>query len=643
MEKDGNGRTTRLEHPEFRKFVCETLADTEAAVLRADNTSEENLRKRIDKIAEHTDGDMRLMILRRIDHKLETQKELSFYIRNKLNDCSIEQLVRIGMLEAWGEAGLEHFSQDGKLRLATLDYLTSPSNQKSILGGTYTERQKQEKLRRNHENFWDLPFEGRQAAIEKVLFPVHENTQEAFDKNMQYAMDKIFPPKNGKNNPMGRVIIDSFLQVSDLAEKRLLLSAMLVGAEPAERGKYSEGKALSRLRILGPAGEKLVQAIHSHSSTPEHIRAEIGDSKSSKYEIPRYKIHEWLERFGPDTNPNNPKTVHVGPVLGVGAYGAAVALEKEDETKTACTLLKPSADQAESMFGKFSEATQIMIGQKPQLRPVVGMIEQAKANSAPEINMEHAAKQEEVAKQTNGFRVMIDGVPVEFETARWVGHGERYKETEIVEGEHFNDLPENTSTEREIKWRAATAMLAKKMYILMSGRPSDHDQHGAQQRISTVFDEGDSVNPSRIVTREFDHGGQAIKPPATADKQLMSTMIARTAKRSVGWFGTGIRKKGFAATFGKEINKAILKYPSQEMQISEFNRDVLALQDAYQVAERLKPGTARAVLSAVFNTGDIDPDIRKALRTELGALGLRKLKKPGRVKMSIKIIPPAKR
>jgi len=624
----------RLEQPEFREFVVQTYVDAAAKELGKDNDQNRmRIRRRIEDIFKDTSGDVRFGLLTRLADATETQRELTLEIQQKLQDCSIEQLVKSKMSAAMGEVMLDQCSRDETLRIASLEYLTTPLTERSLhtyktalttfaKKNEHAEKNKEllnslandpsqiESLRSFHENFWAFPFEGRQLGLEKILFPVHEKTGKEFDRNMRYAMDKVFPSSFNSNDRSGRDIVQAFLQVCDEAERRLLLSAMLVATEPGvdtHKGR-NVGKTLNQLKALGPAGDKLLQAIHSHPSTPENIREEIGESKSNSQWVPRWKIFEWLKDFGPDTAPGNPKTVRVGKLLGVGAYGATVALEKENNQLTACTLLKPAADTlAETMFDRFKDAAEILLTKRTRMQPVREMIAQAGRMSKIETDMSVAESQAKVAAENyNGMKVSVNGQEFTFRTANWVGSGKRYKETEVIEGKHFNELPTDTEVNRSFKANAARAQLAAEVYLRLTGKAVDHDRHGAQQRIK-----GTHIGI-------FDHGGQAVAAPTESEKRLMARVIVSTMKANYGWFGYLGKPLGTALT---QAIQQTGKTPEDREYLASMQRDVLALGDFVKTAvEFAKPGenVMKEVIGAVLRTGHADPVIMDEIKQNLG-------------------------
>lgn len=625
---------SRLEQPDFRDAIVRQYVDTEREIIGKENAKNQTqIRYTVAQIMEKTKGDARYSILTRLADKLETQKDITIEIQKQLKEESLEKLVKSKMTAALGETFLEECSKDPKMRLATLEFFTNARTSQSVhkfqkslvefsrkneLGEDKKDKiayhmhnvASTEEMNLLHQNFWSLPFEGRQLALDKILFPVHEKTEADFNRNMKYALDKVFTSSLNSNDRIGRDIVQSFLSVCDEDERRLLLSAMLVANEPGtEKGKTRNvGKTLNQLKALGPAGDKLLQAIHSHPSTPENIREEIGESKSNSQWVPRWKIFEWLESFGPDREVGASPTVHVGKLLGVGAYGATVALEKADGQHTACTLLKPSAEAlASGMFEKFGAASEVLIEKRKNMKPVREMIGQAGRMSKIETDMSIAKSQAEVAaKNYNGMRVTVDGQEFTFETAKWVGNGQRYKETAIVDGLHFNELPTGTEAERSFKHRAAMAQLGAEVYLRLTGKAVDHDRHGAQQRILGT----------RIGV--FDHGGQAVVAPTIAEKRLLAQVLTNTIKSNYGFFGH----------FGTPLSTALMneiqragKTSEDREYLSAMQRDILALGDFVKGAVETagpKQNVMKDIIGAVIRSGDMDPVITDEIKKNLG-------------------------
>jgi|GEM_PF-3607441 len=123
----------RLEQPEFREFAVQTYVKTSSMALGKENAQTHgNIRNTIDHIFENTSGDVRYSLLTRMADATETQRKLTFDIQKKLGDNAIDQIVKTKMSAALGEGMLDLCSRDEKMRIATLDYMTTPLTERSL-------------------------------------------------------------------------------------------------------------------------------------------------------------------------------------------------------------------------------------------------------------------------------------------------------------------------------------------------------------------------------------------------------------------------------------------------------------------------------------------------------------------------------
>ncbi|MDR3492779.1 MAG: hypothetical protein P4M12_12200 [Gammaproteobacteria bacterium] len=149
--------------------------------------------------------------------------------------------------------------------------------------------------------------------------------------------------------------------------------------------------------------------------------------------------------------------LHVDKILGAGAYGITVQVFKKSGSNTAITLLRPHAEeQARTEFATLNRAAQTLVKQDKKYEPVIGMVTQAQDSAQHETNMQLADQQDVIAKKLyNNISITLtegDSEKIYHSvTAEWVGYGERYKETALIPGQHFLELPNNTEAEKARK------------------------------------------------------------------------------------------------------------------------------------------------------------------------------------------------
>jgi len=639
----------------FSKYLLDALVAHKAVATGGVETDENRkaITATVDEVLSKLSTLDAEYVLAAFANKVETQRELSFYMRDQLEEKRTKAVSRtdIGLVEG----GIRYICADEKTRLGFIDFLNTQytpqeagkldviidqringrDNPPGKLFEAFAKHNRIESLRAMHEHFWSSSQEARILMADQLLFPADNYNQTIFDKGKKLILERFFPLSwfsfLSSDNRVAHHTADAYFANSrregepDDTRNRAVLGALYAGSPPSDV-KPRRGEAINQLDMLGPAGDKLRQSINSHPKTPDDIKEDTRKSKTDASPPKRWELIEWLDERGPTKNNRN---IRIGKMLGCGSYGVTVELDYGEGKRTACTILRPdAASRAETEFGRFSASIKQLIKQHPNLKPLVAIIEHARHNSKIETNMDLAAQQANVAAHhTHGFKVEIDGEAIDFAPAKWVGHGAEYKETAIVTGKHFNDLPANSEAEQHTKWRFATAMVAKELYLRLAGLPSDHDRHGGQQRI-----DGNTIH-------EFDHGGQAIEAPSSEEKRLLAGIVGRAMKRTAGWMGTGLRALSFENAFAKEIDKAVEDYPAYEMKLAEFQRDMLAMQDYYKFAEQYNPGTMKAVVNAIFQTKDVDPVILGELQKELGSRGMSYLREQSPQAEKIKIFP----
>ena len=454
-----------------------------------------------------------------------------------------------------------------------------------------------------------MPLEGRTLYLEKVVFPSNNDTNHSIRESSELVMDRIFP-KSNQYAEMGRLITEAYMQNVPVYGQRLLLSAMMVASQQSseEHSDYQIGRSLALvLTNLRPAGVKLAQAIHSYPSTPEEIRRGMDDVKG-RVNIPlRWDMLSRLNTVLPASNRED--IASINEVLGGGAYQYTVRITKKDGSESALSPLqhKNVRQRANTEFQNFTHAAEQITQQHPEFEPLKDIIRQAQHMSSIETDYDIGEQQDSLAKTLyTGLTVCVDGHRIPFTTVDWLTHGMEYKEASIAEGVAFNDLPESTSEEQAYKQTIAKAVLTAELYMVMTGRPFDHDRHGSNLHIASYGVKG------------FDFGAMALEEPSLHDKKQLGVAVAKALKNAQGHQSSG-------EFFGQQLVQAIsaTSKGTQDSEGSEFlasiQRCFLALGDYCKV---LSVDEIKNVIGSVFQTGEVNKTIIYAGARELGYKGL---------------------
>jgi hypothetical protein len=633
--------------PVFRNTIVEAYIDSLGQLYGHDDGSpayEAKLRPLIDDLLARTSGAQRFMLLSGLATRLETQRTLSFYIRDQLQANELSSLASYNNLFRLGEASIDMTANNASIREGTIDFLSTPLTEKSVHtyilavqkeatseqllpwqagalsnalekgGDAINPEIKNEAVRQIHRNFWALPLELRVFYFQNILFPPEKNTPEMFERTKELVLNKCFPPseppakpknllkrlftrsaKSSKTSAIARDIVEAYLSCGDIPEQRVLLTAMLVANEPQTNKNEGYGKSLkSILYALGPAGVKMAQAIQSHPATPKDIRKDLEETKFNASPPFRWTIFSMLDKLG-----LGDKIARVGKILGAGSYGVTIEAQRPNKPASAITMLRDDVrPQAASGFKTFMQTCEKLIQKHPTFKPLRAMIKQAQKMSVVETDMDLAEWQARFGERLYNVGVKVDDYAFHFKSAPWIGHDKDYKETQIMPGAPFLKLPTKTRKQRAYKKAVAKAVLLVELRVIMAGRPSDHDRHGGQQAIA-----GDQIGM-------FDHGAMSLKAPSDEHKHLLGHVLGRALRRPI----TSLGRTSVADALVQEIDRQAEKPANAEF-MTEVKRAFLSLAN---YTDELSPKETAAIFAQALTSSDVHPSIRQGLKQGLG-------------------------
>lgn len=597
-----------IDNPEFRSWAVKEYSSAIALRLGQDNSTQEYLDKAksvVEDIIKDTSGAIRATLLAQLAEKTVAQKELAYLIRDEINKLGMQDVLSHNNSAMLSEIALSEISGDTALREKVLDFLSSPLTDKShepiinYLSNKYKvhNREKiptQYALQTYHKNFWALPLEARTLYLEKIIFPLGGNPSNEVTIIKDY-INKTFPTNsasNKTNNEYAQKIITAYLNSVEHNEARLIASAIVAANMQTEGSKeITVGKKLHTiLSSMGPAGGKLMQAIHSHPSTPQEIKNDLASSKTNYAQPYRWEVIEYVEKAGLFEGDN--KVTHVGKVVGSGSFGVTVfdTLNNEPE-KVADTFLRPNAYKlAKREFDVMKTAAEELSLKDPTLKPIKSMVDEARDSAVQETDMGLSAKQTTMAKEAyDNIQVNVDGKLFTHKIAGHISHGNNHKRVKVAHGEHFNDLEDGDN-----KKAIAKAMIATQLTLILRGVNTDNDRHGGNIKIEDN------------VISHFDFGAMNITELTKEDRKLTGQVLALAILDSIS---------------GKDFTKSLLNHIDEKANnnyLKTLKKNFLALGDYTNLIEQKE----LAVIFAQSLTSElIHPEIQQAFKTQLGFMG----------------------
>ena len=613
--------------PDFRGWAIEEYTDILATQLGQDNGSQEyfkETKKVIDYIAENTNGRFQYIIQSGLANKINAQKALAYYMRDTVKQCSLKEILSNGSTAIFGEFLIDACNNDVVIRMRIINFLYNPL---SVYGtgplleyrrGTRGSLQRiynyyiwdwykdkemmlENELRDFHQNFTSATLEVKTIYLETLLFPT--NSSEEFQNLMIDAIvNMIFPIAQTNDdkdtNELAQLIIKSYLDTANLSERRLLTAALFVAnTKETETQEISVGTKLNRvLTNMGPAGGKLLQAIHSHPQTPEVIKRDLASSKTQFSQPSRWDLVELVDKSGLlEATPSNSNPVsRIGKIVGSGSFGITVFNTLEDGALVADTFLRENAGvQAQREFGMMHKAAQNIVAQKPAMKPITYMIEEGKRSAVAEADMSFAQTANILAEQAYEQFNLIQVGRFQFthQVTKFLARGEIFKRIEIAPGQHFNDL-ENSAYKTAI----AKAMIVTQLTLRLAGINTDLDRHGGNIKVE-----------GSVITH-FDFGAMNLEEITTEDKISTGRVLAQAI------YAVARNGENFSDALITSIQNATVSEASRNY-LNGLNKDFLALGDYINTlnAEELP-----ALLAYCLTAKTVDAQIKATFKEELG-------------------------
>lgn len=609
-------------------------------------------------------------VVQDLAHKWAAQPELAYQMRDYLENKATRSAQGEDRLVHFGEAALSVIKSRPEMRVDLLEFFSNPAENASpelmerlrptAVWSTMAPGKDipmhQDFLRKLHQDLWHAPLPARMALLNEILFPAGVDAQTAthitnrlIDRMVDgraapFTLADIDPlhvtteapnPSESVEARTAKLIIKSYLDTvaaHEPVEAQMLVSALFsADNERAPGTKMRMGQVLKLvLSNMGPAGGAMMQAIHSNPSTPTDIQKDLDDSKGNHDKPAQWDAAKMAEQAG---LLDPAKTGEIGQVVGGGKYGITMENYGPDGTRYADTFLRPRARAQMVRELDFMQQTAEIIGQAdPSLKPVAGMIHQAKKYAYIETRMDLAAKQNAIIQQSLG------GVQVTYtdpngrahvfthQITPLVEHGEGYKRALFAPGKSYDYVSEDMSSYARRGF--GYAMLGPQLSLMTAGLPLELDQHKGNIKVDG------EVDKRTLDIHHYDFGMTDLVLPTNEQKMALGKVFAKAVKATKEAMDAvknspessyDTRQKNlFAEKFIEQINLANAS-PEGAAMLSNVRTGMLALGDYFKHPVPVSQlNDHHRVLTGLLGEAiygeHVDPVFQKAFVKELGPI-----------------------
>jgi len=629
--------TLQLQDPAYRDWAINHWVDAVTALSGKDGGDPAYAKKmlrRIKNVVSHIDTSQGIGCITALLEKTEAQREVALGAKEILIDVYGQQYLEKDTQMRLMEEAIETCSTRPELRQAFLEYVTRPVStgstntfiralKKTCAGGNYapafvknffdpknhiimSKEQEHMVVDSLHANLWAMPFELRTVYLDRILFPVGEGSKEAFDKAVNFVLDKVLPPQR-RFSEEAREALTVYLDNCPEELRRVTFSAILATTRKVKGEKSLRvGQVLSQtLSRTGAAGGQLLQAAHSYLSgldikDPDLIQLR-DDLKSSKVDFQRPKRWEVFERLDQALPEQARQTIErIGPLLGCGSTAYVVAKEGTDGEESAIKLMRKDVMPiADLQFERYGLAFDELSTRRKFYAALPDLVNHARDLIRASAQGTVAAEQITYAQDSyDSVAITVDGEKFGFEVAPVLSYGPEYLETKLVSGKHLNDMKASDSAKKNLSIAAETI----EIYRLLQGRAIDQDRHGYQQRV-----QGNTIGIFDVGALPYNVEQDEVAVPTAEDKNALGRLLGLTFN---------------AAFTGKspidEIVNAVTKmeWGSAKNYLVGIQKGLLARADihaGFGATPEEKADVLTAIFGTVLKVGYVDPAIFKGL------------------------------
>ncbi len=288
--------------------------------------------------------------------------------------------------------------------------------------------------------------------------------------------------------------------------------------------------------LLEIGGAKIAQLAHSFIKTPKAWKKGLDEAK---YAADPLREDAFMARYNAVVPADLRNQIQVGEHRGSGSYldTRSIKLSPDyicqnpiyagfENANFALQLVKPgSGERSLGVLNLLVEAFEhVKANDKEGSRSIAAFIpiaEHAAQNIKEESHLTLLKSKNEIAsKLYEGLVIEHKDADIHFGSARMFDHNDDYRIVIDIQGDHFNDL----KCSDDLKQVIAKAIFMSELYMLLSGKPFDHDRHGHNQGIRII--PASAQNPKcKIIIGNFDEGAISTQPPTTKQKELFAQII----------------------------------------------------------------------------------------------------------------------
>ncbi|CAM2801831.1 2-polyprenylphenol 6-hydroxylase [Legionella steigerwaltii] len=432
-------------------------------------------------------------------------------------------------------------------------------------------------LRTLYAQFWDLSLEERAVIVDHLLIPVSKvktayEIEDAYEEAFSYVAHKLFPhAETDKEENFAYALLKAYLDSADKYIRSHLLAGMLVATNQANGSGQSPsaGKKLAMLcEHMGPAYVKLAQAVHSHPNTPEHIRRDLDHLKGRANPPHRWQLWRLLREV---VSRDDRKTIRrVGALLGSASYNLALEVELENGQDVVLLMLRENAAKnAQEGFMHLQKTIETCshADMNPIRESILSIISEARELSKIEMDRKLSEQQNQIAAKlyARSITVTVNDKSHTFNLnpAHLIQSGEGYRFIERVYGTEFNELPNETPEDKEIRRAIAKAVITVELINILQGGCFDSDRHGNQLR------------HQNHQLGLYDFGEMSLQPPTEVELRQLAKVLSDVPIAAIK---NRLFHTNFDVLLTEHIRKA-LKAGEPTSYLMRIRKGLLALRD----------------------------------------------------------------
>ncbi len=288
--------------------------------------------------------------------------------------------------------------------------------------------------------------------------------------------------------------------------------------------------------LLEIGGAKIAQLAHSFIKTPKAWKKGLDEAK---YAADPLREDAFMARYDAVVPADLRRHIQVAEHRGSGSYldTRSIKLSPDyirqnpiyagfENANFALQLVKPgSGERSLGILKLLVEAFEhVKANDKEGSRSIAAFIPIAE-HAAENINEEShltllKAKNDVASKLYEGLVIEHKDADIHFGSARMFDHNDDYRIVIDIQGDHFNDL----KCSDDLKQVIAKAIFMSELYMLLSGKPFDHDRHGHNQGIRIIPPTATN-SKCKIIIGNFDEGAISTQAPTTKQKELFAQII----------------------------------------------------------------------------------------------------------------------